>query len=144
MVRKTSWLCGGLLALSVAFPAQAFDNPLDRGALADFLTLFREEAIPSSRSLSGGIPNIRRGRSLFSTKERRLITALGGGRAIEYGVGVGREGFTWSGTKTISRKHEWPDWRPPPQMLRGVPSYHDTWPAGWRSSRRTRALSWLQ
>ena len=47
------------------------------------------------------------------------------GRAIEYGVGVGREGFTWSGTKNVSRKREWPDWRPPSQMLRGahLPKY---------------------
>jgi lipoprotein-anchoring transpeptidase ErfK/SrfK len=46
---------------------------------------------------------------------------LGQGRAIRYGVGVGREGFTWSGVQTISRKAEWPDWQPPAQMIARQP-----------------------
>jgi lipoprotein-anchoring transpeptidase ErfK/SrfK len=46
---------------------------------------------------------------------------LGGGKALRYGIGVGREGFTWSGTKTIERKAEWPDWTPPPEMIARQP-----------------------
>ena len=46
---------------------------------------------------------------------------LGQGRAIRYGVGVGREGFTWSGVQTISRKAEWPDWHPPAEMIARQP-----------------------
>ena len=46
---------------------------------------------------------------------------LGGGKAIRYGVGVGREGFTWSGVKTVERKSEWPDWLPPADMLARQP-----------------------
>jgi lipoprotein-anchoring transpeptidase ErfK/SrfK len=46
---------------------------------------------------------------------------LGQGRAIRYGVGVGREGFTWSGVQTISRKAEWPDWYPPAEMIARQP-----------------------
>ena len=42
---------------------------------------------------------------------------LGGGRAIRYGVRVGRDGFTWTGVQKISRKAEWPDWHPPPEMI---------------------------
>ena len=57
------------------------------------------------------------GSILVKTGARRLYFILGGGRAIEYQVGVGREGFTWSGTDTITRKAEWPDWRPPPDMI---------------------------
>ena len=57
------------------------------------------------------------GSILVRTGARRLYFILGNGRAIEYRVGVGREGFTWSGTDTISRKAEWPDWRPPLEML---------------------------
>ena len=53
----------------------------------------------------------------MKTGARRLYFILGGGRAIEYQVGVGREGFTWSGTDTIARKAEWPDWRPPLEMI---------------------------
>jgi lipoprotein-anchoring transpeptidase ErfK/SrfK len=53
---------------------------------------------------------------------RRVSAAsTGNGQAIQYGVGVGRQGFTWSGTKTVSMKREWPDWRPPPQMLKRRP-----------------------
>jgi lipoprotein-anchoring transpeptidase ErfK/SrfK len=57
------------------------------------------------------------GSILVRTGARRLYFILDGGRAIEYHVGVGREGFTWSGTNVITRKAEWPDWRPPPEMI---------------------------
>jgi lipoprotein-anchoring transpeptidase ErfK/SrfK len=53
--------------------------------------------------------------------ERRLYYVLPGGEAIRFGVGVGREGFTWSGTKTVTMKRAWPDWTPPPQMLKRRP-----------------------
>jgi lipoprotein-anchoring transpeptidase ErfK/SrfK len=46
---------------------------------------------------------------------------MGNGQALRYGIGVGREGFTWSGTKTIARKAEWPDWRPPAEMIARQP-----------------------
>jgi lipoprotein-anchoring transpeptidase ErfK/SrfK len=51
------------------------------------------------------------------TAQRKLYFILGDGRAIEYHVGVGREGFAWSGTNHVSRKSEWPDWRPPTEMI---------------------------
>lgn len=57
------------------------------------------------------------GSILVKTGARRLYFILPGGQAIEYHVGVGREGFTWSGTDTVSRKAEWPDWRPPQEMI---------------------------
>lgn len=57
------------------------------------------------------------GSILVRTGARRLYFILPEGKAIEYHVGVGREGFTWSGTNAISRKAEWPDWRPPPEMI---------------------------
>jgi lipoprotein-anchoring transpeptidase ErfK/SrfK len=44
-----------------------------------------------------------------------------GGKAIRYGIGVGRPGFTWAGVKQVSRKAEWPDWRPPAEMLKRRP-----------------------
>ena len=61
------------------------------------------------------------GTIVVSTSQRRLYYVLGKGRAIQYGVGVGREGFTWSGTKTVTMKREWPDWRPPQEMLKRRP-----------------------
>jgi lipoprotein-anchoring transpeptidase ErfK/SrfK len=61
------------------------------------------------------------GTIVISTSERRLYYVLGNGTAIRYGVGVGRPGFEWAGSKTITMKREWPDWRPPAQMLRRRP-----------------------
>jgi lipoprotein-anchoring transpeptidase ErfK/SrfK len=57
------------------------------------------------------------GTVIVRTGERRLYYVQGSGQAIEYAVGVGREGFTWSGIDRVSRKAEWPDWRPPPEMI---------------------------
>ena len=61
------------------------------------------------------------GNIVVSTAERRLYFILPGGKAIKYGVGVGRPGFAWSGSKTVTNKREWPDWTPPSQMLRRRP-----------------------
>ncbi len=57
------------------------------------------------------------GTIIIVTRERALYYVLPGGKAIRYGVGVGRAGFTWSGTATIRRKKKWPEWRPPAEMI---------------------------
>jgi lipoprotein-anchoring transpeptidase ErfK/SrfK len=61
------------------------------------------------------------GTIIIDTGNTALYYVLGQGRAVRYGVGVGREGFTWSGTQTITRKAEWPDWHPPAQMIARQP-----------------------
>jgi lipoprotein-anchoring transpeptidase ErfK/SrfK len=61
------------------------------------------------------------GTVIIETGSTALYYVLGQGRAIRYGVGVGREGFTWSGVQSISRKAEWPDWHPPAQMIARQP-----------------------
>ena len=77
-------------------------------------------------------PNLRRqivnyptaesaGTVVIDTPHTYLYYVLGGGRAIRYGIGVGREGFTWSGMQTIARKAEWPDWTPPAEMIARQP-----------------------
>jgi lipoprotein-anchoring transpeptidase ErfK/SrfK len=58
---------------------------------------------------------------IIDTGNTVLYYVLGGGRAIRYGVGVGRQGFTWSGIQTVSRKAEWPDWYPPSEMVARQP-----------------------
>jgi hypothetical protein len=109
-----------LVTFLSASPAFASNNPLNRGPVADFLSGFRAQAIPRQvviwRHSEYG-----RGSVVVSTTERRLYYVLGNGQAIEYGVGIGRQGFTWSGTKTVRRKREWPDRRPPAQMLKRRP-----------------------
>jgi lipoprotein-anchoring transpeptidase ErfK/SrfK len=61
------------------------------------------------------------GTLVIHTSERFLYVVLGNNRALRYGIGVGREGFTWSGLVRISRKAEWPDWTPPPEMIQRQP-----------------------
>ena len=61
------------------------------------------------------------GTIIIDTGNTALYYVLGQGRAIRYGVGVGRQGFTWAGTQTISRKAEWPDWYPPSEMIARQP-----------------------
>jgi lipoprotein-anchoring transpeptidase ErfK/SrfK len=57
------------------------------------------------------------GTIVISTTERRLYYVTSRGQAIEYGVGVGRPGFEWTGTKRVTAKREWPSWTPPAEML---------------------------
>jgi lipoprotein-anchoring transpeptidase ErfK/SrfK len=61
------------------------------------------------------------GTIIIDTPNTYLYLVLGNGRAIRYGVGVGREGFTWTGTERISRMKEWPDWFPPKEMIERQP-----------------------
>jgi lipoprotein-anchoring transpeptidase ErfK/SrfK len=61
------------------------------------------------------------GTVVVHTSERFLYVVMPNNRALRYGIGVGRDGFQWAGLQKISRKQEWPDWRPPPEMIRRQP-----------------------
>jgi lipoprotein-anchoring transpeptidase ErfK/SrfK len=61
------------------------------------------------------------GTIVIDTPNTYLYLVLGNGRAMRYGIGVGREGFTWSGIQNITKKAEWPDWTPPPEMIERQP-----------------------
>jgi lipoprotein-anchoring transpeptidase ErfK/SrfK len=65
--------------------------------------------------------NEKPGTIIIDTPQKFLFLVQPDGRAIRYGIGVGRPGFTWSGTKQVSAKREWPDWRPPEEMLKRRP-----------------------
>ena len=82
----------------------------------------------------------RPGSIVINTQERRLYLVLGNGRAMRYGVGVGREGFSWGGVQTVTAKAEWPDWRPPAQMLRRRPDLPRFMPGGMENPLGARAL----
>jgi lipoprotein-anchoring transpeptidase ErfK/SrfK len=123
--------------IACASPAVA-NNPLDSGPLADFLNIFRQAAMPRQTVVwtHGYAP----GTIVISTRYRRLYYVLGHGRALEYGVGVGRQGFSWSGTKTVSAKREWPDWTPPPEMLKRRPDLPRHMRGGIENPLGARAL----
>ena len=61
------------------------------------------------------------GTIIIDTPNTYLYLTIGHGKALRYGIGVGREGFTWSGTEHISRVKEWPDWLPPQEMIKRQP-----------------------
>jgi lipoprotein-anchoring transpeptidase ErfK/SrfK len=69
------------------------------------------------------------GTVIVDTSNTYLYYVLGGGKAMRYGIGVGRDGFTWSGVKSVERKAEWPDWIPPEEMIHRQP-YLPRWMAG--------------
>jgi lipoprotein-anchoring transpeptidase ErfK/SrfK len=82
----------------------------------------------------------RPGTIVVNAKERRMYLVLDGGRAIKYGVGVGRPGFEWGGAKTVTRKQEWPSWTPPSQMLKRRPDLPRFMPGGPENPMGARAL----
>ena len=74
-------------------------------------------ASPIRRTTVSFNGNYAPGTIYINTAERRLYLVLGNGQALAYGIGVGRDGFRWSGTHRITAKKEWPGWTPPSQML---------------------------
>ncbi len=108
-------------------PAQAQQQPTgDKNSVMTVAALPPEDQPESGPAELP--PNLRRQEVDFQTKEppgtiivdtphTYLYYVLGHGRAIRYGVRVGRDGFTWTGVQKITRKAEWPDWHPPPEMI---------------------------
>jgi len=88
-----------------------------------------ELAAPLRRQVVSYPRNEPAGTVIIDTAHTFLYLTLGDGKAIRYGIGVGREGFTWSGIEAISRKSEWPDWIPPAEMIARQP-YLPRWVGG--------------
>ncbi len=131
-----------VLAMLSGVPAFALDNPLSglltQGPVADFLNIFQERAIaPRVIEWNADYP---KGTVVISTSQRRLYYILGNNQAIEYGVGVGREGFAWSGEKHVTAIREWPGWSPPPQMLKRRPELPRYMPGGIDNPLGARAI----
>ena len=78
---------------------------------------------------------------VIDTPHKFLYLVESGGRALRYGIGVGRPGFEWAGVKTISRKAEWPDWTPPAEMLLRRPDLPRHMDGGIDNCRDTQAFS---
>ena len=94
-------------------PAQAAPSD-DEGAVAEIPARLKRQVVNyATREAPGTI--------IIDTPNTYLYYVLGGGQAIRYGIGVGREGFTWSGVQTITKKAEWPDWTPPAEMIARQP-----------------------
>jgi lipoprotein-anchoring transpeptidase ErfK/SrfK len=95
-------------------PGSALSDPADDPRRAALNPMF----LPQTVSYDGDEPP---GTIIVDTPRRFLFLVEGDGKARRYGIGVGKPGFAWAGTKSITRKAEWPDWVPPPEMLQRRP-----------------------
>ena len=133
--RRRSALGGGFLELlltgSTGEPVRAPEPGYAPRREANFTGLYsapRPQLDPDGRPMQEPAPEFRRqevdytsqeppGTLVIDTNSKFLYLVQPGARALRYGVGVGRPGFEWAGVKHVSRKAEWPDWTPPPEML---------------------------
>jgi lipoprotein-anchoring transpeptidase ErfK/SrfK len=110
----------GLLVAVCTTPAAA--HPIDQQVRPTFGSmlgnLFGSSTARTTVNYAG---NQKPGTIIISTGQRRLYLVLANGQALSYGIGVGKEGFAWSGVTHVSAKREWPDWTPPDQMLQRRP-----------------------
>jgi lipoprotein-anchoring transpeptidase ErfK/SrfK len=94
-------------------PAQIAPSQ-DQGAVVKLPARLRRQIVSyATREAPGTV--------IIDTPNTYLYYVLGGGQAIRYGIGVGRDGFTWSGVQSVTKKAEWPDWTPPPEMIARQP-----------------------
>src|SRR5437763_2534613 len=123
MTRGLALLFAALTMLSGAGHAQAqgFDMRDIMDGRPSYLRGGGGGSGPIQRNTVSYPANYAPGTIVISTGERRLYLMLGNGQALSYGIGVGRDGFRWSGTHRITAKREWPSWTPPSQMLRRRP-----------------------
>src|SRR4030088_819501 len=131
-----------LFPFIMAPPIQAAPPPVqaapseDEGTAAQLPARLKRQIVSyATREAPGTI--------IIDTPNTYLYYVLGGGQAIRYGIGVGRDGFTWSGTQTITRKAEWPDWTPPPEMIQRQPNLPPFVAGGETNPLRARALPLL-
>jgi lipoprotein-anchoring transpeptidase ErfK/SrfK len=97
-------------------PAPVMQAPLDEGSddTAELPARFKRQVVDyRTNEMPGTI--------VIDTPNTYLYLVLPNGRALRYGIGVGRDGFTWSGTQNVTKKAEWPDWTPPPEMIERQP-----------------------
>jgi lipoprotein-anchoring transpeptidase ErfK/SrfK len=127
---STFWSAAAILCLMFAqAPAQTFppfpgfqfqptapdvDPGIDHGNSADLPDDFQKRVVFYRSQQPPGV-------IIVDTLERHLYLIQDSTHAIRYGIGVGRDGFTWQGLLQISRKAEWPDWHPPPEMIERQP-----------------------
>jgi lipoprotein-anchoring transpeptidase ErfK/SrfK len=123
MTRGLALLFAALTMLSGVGHAQAqgFDMRDIMDSRPSYLRGGGSGSGPIQRATVSYPANYAPGTIVISTGERRLYLVLGNGQALSYGIGVGRDGFRWSGTHRITAKREWPSWTPPSQMLRRRP-----------------------
>jgi lipoprotein-anchoring transpeptidase ErfK/SrfK len=98
---------------------------------------------PIKREVVEYVSNLKSGTIVVETSERRLYFVLEGNKAIKYGIGVGRDGFRWTGRAVVGRKAQWPTWTPTPAMMQRQPEtreFASGMPGGLDNPLGARAL----
>lgn len=129
-----------LTTLSPVTAARVYDFDKNRWVDADSVRKSSRSTSSIRRQIVDYDTKYRVGTVVVETSERRLYLVLEDGKAVKYGIGVGRDGFRWSGTHRISRKAEWPGWTPPPAMRKRVPGLPAYMPGGPENPLGARAL----
>jgi lipoprotein-anchoring transpeptidase ErfK/SrfK len=142
LAAMAAFLAGGSLAGASHAQAQGFgffDDSRDiMGGGPNFYS--RGGASPIQRTTVSVPANYPPGTIVINTAERRLYLIQGGGTALSYGIGVGRDGFRWSGVHRITAKREWPGWTPPAEMRRRRPDLPGHMAGGIDNPLGARAL----
>ena len=121
--------------------ASAYEiDPLTRQPLLQNPDGFKAQATAIPREIVSYYGKQAPGTIVVDTKERRLYFVMPDGKAMRYGVGVGRPGFEWGGSMAITRKQEWPTWTPPPQMIKRRPDLPRFMPGGPENPMGARAM----
>jgi lipoprotein-anchoring transpeptidase ErfK/SrfK len=126
-----------LLAVTSQAQAQFFDS---RDVMGGGPNFFGGGASPIPRETVMYPTEYAPGTIVINTAERRLYLVLRDGEALRYGIGVGRDGFRWSGVHPISAKREWPDWTPPREMVARRPDLPRHMRGGIENPLGARAL----
>jgi lipoprotein-anchoring transpeptidase ErfK/SrfK len=139
-LNRRLFILGLLAASAFAAPALAEQFPIFKTDNDDIPYKFRQRVVPFK-------PDYAPGTIVVDTKNRFLYFVQGGGKAMRYGIGVGREGFAWSGEAVIGRKAKWPKWTPPKEMVardKLAARFADGYPPGLRNPLGARALYLFQ
>ena len=142
MIRAFALLFAAVTVLAGAGHAQAqgFDLRDILGGGPNFRDGGFGGSSPIQRSTVNFAGSYAPGTIYINTAERRLYLVLANGQALRYGIGVGRDGFRWSGTHRITAKKEWPAWTPPSQMLARRPDLPRHMPGGVDNPLGARAM----
>ncbi len=133
----------GLATVTPSFAALIYVPEVDKwveGGMAGLSPTKSSRASPIHRQIVDYETKYKPGTIIVETAERRLYFVLDDGKAIKYGIGVGRDGFRWSGIHTITAKKEWPEWTPPPAMRQRVPGLPAYMEGGPNNPLGARAL----
>jgi lipoprotein-anchoring transpeptidase ErfK/SrfK len=137
-----SFGAGTALAQDLPFPFNLFSGGSSQATQAQPASLPGDVAInaPPTKTTVDDPTGATAGSITVDTKSKYLYLSLGDGKALRYGVGVGRDGFGWTGHVHIARRAEWPDWTPPEAMLERRPDLPHYMPGGIGNPLGARAL----